>query len=50
MAAHAGEKARESGYFRCQNCHRQVHVEKGHTIPKCPSCGNDVFDTRYHEP
>ncbi|GLQ53079.1 hypothetical protein GCM10010862_03370 [Devosia nitrariae] len=23
---------------------------KGHKIPKCPNCGNDTFDTRYHEP
>lgn len=31
-------------------CHEQVHVTRGHTIPKCPNCGNDTFDTRLHEP
>ena len=50
MAAHAGETARETGDFRCANCHEQVHVTKGKKIPKCPNCGSDTFDTRYHEP
>jgi predicted RNA-binding Zn-ribbon protein involved in translation (DUF1610 family) len=50
MAAHAGEKAQETGDFRCERCHEQTHVTKGHTIPKCPNCGNDTYDTRYHEP
>lgn len=49
MAAKAGEKARESGDFRCEKCHQQTRVNKGHAIPKCPNCGNDTFDTRYHE-
>jgi Zn finger protein HypA/HybF involved in hydrogenase expression len=50
MAAHAGEKARETGDFRCEKCHHQVHVTEGDRIPDCPNCGNDTFDTRYHEP
>jgi ribosomal protein L37AE/L43A len=50
MAAHAGETARETGDFRCEKCHQQTHVTKGDKIPKCPNCGNDTFDTRYHEP
>jgi ribosomal protein L37AE/L43A len=50
MAAHAGEKAQETGDFRCSRCHRQTHVTKGRTIAKCPHCGNSTFDTRYHEP
>ncbi len=50
MAAHAGEKAQETGDFRCAKCHEQTHVTKGKTIPKCKKCGNDTFDTRYHEP
>ncbi|MXQ14788.1 zinc ribbon-containing protein [Microvirga makkahensis] len=50
MAAHAGETARQTGDFRCERCHQQVHVMKGRTIPKCPHCGNGTFDTRYHEP
>ena len=50
MAAQSGERARETGDFRCERCHEQVHVTQGDTIPKCPNCGNDTFDTRYHEP
>ena len=50
MAAKAGERAWETGDFRCAKCHQQVHVTKGDKIPKCPNCGNDTFDTRYHEP
>lgn len=50
MVARKGEKARETGDFRCQNCHARVHVERGQTIPQCPNCGNDTFDVRYHEP
>jgi hypothetical protein len=50
MSAKAGETARETGDFRCAKCHHQVHVTKGKKIPKCPNCGYDTFDTRYHEP
>lgn len=50
MSAHTGEKARETGDFRCDRCHHQVHVDAGHRIPECPNCGNDTFDARYHEP
>jgi ribosomal protein L37AE/L43A len=50
MAAHAGETAEETGDFRCARCREQTHVTKGHKIPKCRNCGNDTFDTRYHEP
>ncbi|MBX6368612.1 MAG: alpha helical protein [Rhodospirillales bacterium] len=50
MAAKAGEKAEETGDFRCARCHEKTHVTKGHNIPRCPNCGNDTFDTRVHEP
>jgi predicted RNA-binding Zn-ribbon protein involved in translation (DUF1610 family) len=50
MSAHAGEKAERTGDFRCARCHQKTHVAAGHTIPKCPNCGNDVFDTRENEP
>jgi Zn finger protein HypA/HybF involved in hydrogenase expression len=50
MAAKSGEKAWETGDFRCEKCHAQFHVTQGETIPRCPNCGNDTFDTRYHEP
>lgn len=29
MAAHAGEKAQETGDFRCQRCHQKTHVSSG---------------------
>jgi Zn finger protein HypA/HybF involved in hydrogenase expression len=49
MSAQAGEKAQEGGEFRCERCHHRVRVSKGATIPKCPNCGSDRFDTREHE-
>ncbi len=50
MAAHAGERAQETGDFRCAKCHQKVHVTRGHSIPKCPHCGNTAFDARVNEP
>ena len=50
MAAKAGEAAQETGDFRCAKCHKRVHVTKGKKIPKCPECGGDTYDARYHEP
>ena len=50
MAAKAGEKARETGDFRCAKCDEKVHVTGGDTIPKCPNCGNSTFNTRANEP
>ena len=50
MAAKPGEIAQETGDFRCARCHEQTHATKGKRIPKCQNCGNDTFDTRYHEP
>jgi len=50
MTAKAGEKAEQTGDFRCQKCHQKVHVAKGQKIPKCPHCGSDVYDSRVHEP
>lgn len=50
MAAHAGERAQSTGDFRCAKCHETVHVRHNQRIPKCPNCGNAVFDTRRNEP
>ena len=50
MTAKSGEKAQESGDFRCKKCHEQVHVTQGDALPKCPNCGNNTFDKRYQEP
>ena len=49
MSANAGERARETGDFRCENCHEQIHITKGNSIPPCPHCGNDTYDTRFHD-
>ncbi|WP_027802961.1 zinc ribbon-containing protein [Paraburkholderia dilworthii] len=50
MTAHAGEKAEKTGDFRCAKCHHSVHVQKGHSIPKCPNCGSESYSTRVREP
>ncbi len=44
MTILAGEEVREGGSFRCEQCHREVQVGRGQTIPKCPYCGHDIFD------
>lgn len=49
MAAHAGEKARETGDFYCASCDEKVHVTKGDTIPECPN-GHKTFGVRRNEP
>jgi ribosomal protein L37AE/L43A len=43
MAAKAGERARETGDFRCTKCHQKTHVTKGKKIPKCENCGGSTF-------
>ena len=50
MAAHAGEKAEESGRFHCARCNEVVPVKKGDTIPECPNCGSKSYDRRTDEP
>lgn len=50
MSAKAGETANKTGDFRCEKCHEKTHVTGGDTIPKCPNCGNDTYDTRTGEP
>jgi Zn finger protein HypA/HybF involved in hydrogenase expression len=49
MAAHAGEKAQESGEFHCAKCSEKVSVKKGDKIPKCPN-GHSEFKSRTGEP
>jgi Zn finger protein HypA/HybF involved in hydrogenase expression len=50
MAAHAGEKAWETGTFHCQRCNEKVRVQKGRPIPECPNCGGKTYDQRTDEP
>jgi hypothetical protein len=49
MAAHAGEKAWNTGTFKCQVCNQEVRVRKGAIIPQCPD-GHSTFDERLNEP
>jgi hypothetical protein len=49
MAAHAGERAQETGDFHCAKCSEKVHVTKGDKIPKCPN-GHTEFKSRTGEP
>jgi hypothetical protein len=43
-------RRRKPAISAARKSHQQVHVTKGKKIPICPHCGNDAFDTRYHEP
>ncbi|HVY49776.1 MAG TPA: hypothetical protein VHB21_27970 [Minicystis sp.] len=49
MAAHAGEKARKTGDFKCKGCSEEIHVKAGDAIPKC-HCGATEFEERRNEP
>ncbi|MBW3538603.1 zinc ribbon-containing protein [Candidatus Parcubacteria bacterium] len=50
MSAQAGENAQKTGTFHCDNCGERVRVEEGRSIPRCPNCGNDTYDSRTQEP
>ena len=50
MSAKAGERARKTGDFVCQQCNKKVHVTANDEIPKCPQCGNDTYEERRNEP
>ena len=45
MSAKAGEIARETAGYRCQNCNQEVLVLVGHPIQACANCGKESFDT-----
>jgi predicted RNA-binding Zn-ribbon protein involved in translation (DUF1610 family) len=45
MTAKAGEIARETTTYSCQNCGQEIPVSNGCPIPDCPSCGNESFQT-----
>jgi hypothetical protein len=48
MAAHAGEVAQKSRYFRCARCPEQVFVRAGEQIPACPN-GHTEFKSRMQQ-
>lgn len=45
MAAKAGEIARETTTYLCENCTQGLPVRDGAPIPNCPSCGSESFQT-----
>jgi hypothetical protein len=49
MVAKAGEKAWETGTFKCQVCNAEVRVQKCDEIPSCPN-GHKTYDERVDEP
>jgi len=45
MTAKAGEIARETATYSCENCGEDLSVHNGSPIPDCPVCGNESFQT-----
>ena len=44
MTILAGEEVSEKGTFRCEQCHHEVQVGQGGSVPKCAVCGHDIFN------
>jgi Zn finger protein HypA/HybF involved in hydrogenase expression len=44
MSEKSGETARETGDYRCAQCHRVTRLQAGALIPACPYCGSQTFD------
>lgn len=44
MTEKAGEIARETSLYRCENCNTHIRLVTGELIPKCPTCGKGTFD------
>lgn len=42
MMAKAGEKAKTSGKFECEECGETFFLEEGDQIPEC-ACGGEMF-------
>ena len=45
MAAKAGEIARETSIYSCEDCRNNMHVFNGSPIGDCPECGCATFLT-----
>lgn len=39
-----GAEVAEGAVFHCQKCNYEIKVGKGHSVPKCPHCGHDIFE------
>lgn len=44
MTILSGEEVGEGGTFRCEQCHCEVQVSQGRSVPKCANCGHDIFN------
>ena len=45
VSAKAGEIARETAGYKCQDCNQEVLVLVGHSIQACSNCGKESFET-----
>jgi ribosomal protein L37AE/L43A len=45
VSAKAGEIARETAGYRCQDCGQEMLVHVGQPIQPCSNCGKESFDT-----
>ena len=48
MSAKAGEVARETSAYRCEQCHHKVEIRAGGLIPDCEKCGHSSFKTGWN--
>ena len=44
MSEKTGEIARENASYRCETCNTHIRLTVGVLIPKCATCGGEVFD------
>ena len=44
MTILSGEEVSEGSAFHCQKCNYEIRLGKGHSVPKCPRCGHDIFE------
>jgi ribosomal protein L37AE/L43A len=45
VSAKAGEIARETAVYRCEECDERIPVRNGRPIDDCPNCGCPSFFT-----
>jgi predicted RNA-binding Zn-ribbon protein involved in translation (DUF1610 family) len=41
----AGEELSKEGKLRCEKCNNELQIPKGGSVPKCPKCGHDIFES-----
>jgi ribosomal protein L37AE/L43A len=48
VSAKAGEVARETAAYRCENCNHRVDIRAGALIAECDKCGHPSFKTGWN--